>query len=171
MKKVLILLLLFALLLPLVSCDKTNGGEETTEPVTTATPPEETELKCTVRTVALKSPVSFHTAPMTAYLADTDAFSVTDYAAGKDEMSAPEPIVLSWNVDFASGENELWYFVVRIWTKSDKSDAKAFLVGRSERARRRRDLLLPQPESQSRHHRQHASRPSQRDLRRSGKRR
>ena len=135
MKKVLILLLLFALLLPLVSCDKTNGGEETTEPVTTAAPepPEETGLNCTVRTVALQSPVSFHTAPMTAYLADTDAFSVTDYAAGKDEMSAPEPIVLSWNVDFASGENELWYFVVRIWTKSDKSDAKAFPVGRSER--------------------------------------
>ena len=133
MKKALIFLLLFALLLPLISCDRTDGGE-TTAPGTTAAqePPEETGLNCTVRTVALKSPVSFHIEPMAAYLSD-DVFSVADYVEGRDEISRPNPITLSWNVDFASGEKDLWYFVVRIWTKSDKSDARAFLVGRSER--------------------------------------
>ena len=134
MKKVLILLLLFALLLPLVSCDKTNGGEETTEPVTTATPepPEETELKCTVRTVGFDGPVSTLTDLQTAYY-DDKAENVIKYAEGMDELSRPVPVTLRWDVDFEAGEKCLRYFVVRIWTKNDQSDARAFIVDRSER--------------------------------------
>ena len=136
MKKILILLLLIALLLPLVSCGK---DPEPTEPAATnalVSPPytetEKVELKCTVTPAALGGSVPIHTALQAAYLSDT-VFSATNYAEGKEEFSQPDPVVLTWDVDFESGENELLYFVVRIWTQSDKSDERAFIVGGSER--------------------------------------
>ena len=136
MKKVLILLLLAALLLPLVSCGK---NPEPTEPAATnafVSPPytvtEKVELKCTVTPVALGNAEKIHTALQAAYVSD-GVFTATDYAVGKEEFSQPEPITLRWNVGFESGEHALWYFVVRIWTKTDKSDARAFLVGSTER--------------------------------------
>ena len=138
MKKILILLLLVALLLPLVSCGKTREETEveTTAPETAAQtepgPEEPEELKCTVRPAALGNAVPIHTALQAAYLADS-VFSVNDYAGGKEEFSYPDPVVLTWDVDFESGENALWYFVVRIWTAADKSDERAFLVGGAER--------------------------------------
>ena len=136
MKKILILLLLIALLLPLVSCGKDPVGTEleTTAPETTAETEveEDVELKCTVTPASLGGSVPIHTALQAAYLSDT-VFSVANYAEGMDEFSRPTPIVLTWDVDFESGENELLYFVVRIWTQSDKSDERAFIVGGSER--------------------------------------
>ena len=136
MKKVLIVLLLVALLLPLVSCGKTPEATEpeTAAPDTTAeTDVEETtELKCTVTPSALGGSVPIHTELQAAYLSD-GVFSVNDYAEGREEFSYPDPVVLSWDVDFESGERQLWYFVVRIWTKADKSDERAFLLGGAER--------------------------------------
>ena len=139
MKRLLILLLLLSMLLPLVSCDKTSGVETTapdTVPVITTgapTEPEPEPLVCSVRLTSLGNAVSIHTATQKVYFADSDADNATKYAEGADELSRPVPVVLSWNVDFSSGENDLWYFVVRIWTKTDKSDVRAFLVDRSER--------------------------------------
>ena len=136
MKKILILLLLAALLLPLVSCGKTadETEPETTVPETTAETDaeEDVELKCTVTPASLGGSVPIHTALQAAYLSD-GVFSANDYAEGRDEFSRPDPVVLTWDVDFESGENALWYFVVRIWTKNDRSDERAFLVGGAER--------------------------------------
>ncbi|MBP5609751.1 MAG: tyrosine-protein phosphatase, partial [Clostridia bacterium] len=129
MKKVLICLLLVALLLPLVSCNRGGGAA----PASTSSSEVKNEtLKCTVRPAAIESPVSLRNRNVAAYYAD-DVFSATDYAEGKEELSRPAPVSLRWDVDFTSGENALRYFVVRIWTKDDKSDERAFLVGRSER--------------------------------------
>ncbi|MBR5044193.1 MAG: hypothetical protein IKX66_02490, partial [Clostridia bacterium] len=130
MKRILILLLLVALLLPLCSCGK-NKAEATT--AATADTVEVESLSCTINLPSLGNSVSLHTATQKAYFANADADSATSYAEGKDELSRPTPITLSWNVDFESGENDLWYFVVRIWTKADQSDARSILVGRSER--------------------------------------
>ncbi|MBO4283885.1 MAG: tyrosine-protein phosphatase, partial [Clostridia bacterium] len=128
MKRILILLLLVALLLPLCSCGK-NKAEATTAATETA---ENEPLNCTVRAVPISGNVSLVNESVAAYLADT-IHSANDYAEGKEELSRPNPVVLRWDVDFTAGENNLRYFVVQIWTKTDKSDARSFLVGRSER--------------------------------------
>ena len=128
MKKVLICLLLVALLLPLVSCNKGGGAPSSTSSGTV----EDDTLRCTVTPAAIENPVSLRNETVAAYYAN-DVFSATDYAEGKEELSRPAPVTLRWNVDFAAGENSLRYFVVRIWTKDDKSDVRAFLVGRAER--------------------------------------
>ena len=128
MKRILILLLLVALLLPLCSCAKKKAAETAAPDAT-----EEEPLSCTVRPTPIAGNVSIRNEQITAYFADEDVFSATNYAEGREELSRPNPIVLRWDVDFQAGENSLRYFVVRIWTKSDKSDARAFLVGRSER--------------------------------------
>ena len=130
MKRILILLLLVALLLPLVSCSKNKAEATTAAPADTV---EVESLNCTITPASLGNSVSLHTATQKAYFANSDADTASSYAEGKDELSHPTPIVLSWDVDFASGENDLWYFVVRIWTKADRSDVRAFLVGRTER--------------------------------------
>ena len=149
MKKFLTVLILLALLLPLVSCGGTESAittapettvTETTEPVvefTTAategqTEPEPETFACSVRLTALGKSVSLLNDAQKAYLAD-GVFSVANYANGGQELSRPVPVVLHWDVDFDSGENDLWYFIVRIWTKTDRSDARSFLLGRSER--------------------------------------
>ena len=140
MKRILILLLLVALLLPLVSCAK-NRAEATT--AATAETVEVDPLNCIVYPTGLGT-VSIHTATQKAYFANADADSATNYADGSDELSRPASVVLSWNVDFESGENDLWYFVVRVWTKTDKSDVRSFLVGRSERECRLYNLMIAQ---------------------------
>ena len=137
MKRLLVLLLLLSMLLPLVSCGETNGIEtgtpDTVPAVTTAAQTEPEPLVCSVRLTSLGNSVSIHTATQKAYFADPDADNVTNYAEGKDELSRPTPITLSWDVDFTSGKSDLWYFIVRIWTKTDRSDVRSYLVGRAER--------------------------------------
>ena len=123
MKRILILLLLVALLLPLVSCGKKKAKQ---------TDVDEKPLSCTVLLTPFNGNVSLQNEQVKAYLAD-DVFSATDYAEGKEEFSRPAPIVLRWNVDFQAGKNNLRYFVLRIWTKPDKSDERAFIIGREER--------------------------------------
>ncbi len=139
MKRILILLLLLSVLLPLVSCGNTSIEETTASSLVpavttgTQTEPESEPLVCSVRLTSLGNSVSIHTVTQKAYFADSDADNATNYAEGKEELSRPTPITLRWTVDFTSGENDLWYFVVRFWTKADQSDARSILVGRSER--------------------------------------
>ena len=107
--------------------------EPATEPASTASEPEEDPvLKCTVTPVGFDESVSTLTPLQVAYF-DDKAENANDYAIGQDELSLPVPITLRWDVAFESGETLLRYFVVRIWTKSDRSDAREFIVGRSER--------------------------------------
>ena len=146
MKKALILLLLVALLLPLVSCGNGTGEEtvQTTVPAATEAEREtETVLKCTLSPVGFDTSAPVYTKFQRAYLADT-VESATSYGNGKDELSRPAPITLRWNVDFEEGETLLRYFVVRIWTNGDKSDARSFLVGRSEREYRFENAFIGQ---------------------------
>ena len=144
MKRLLILLLLVALLLPLVSCNKGGGTTATTTAATSASVPETEPLACSVAPAALGNSVPIHTAVQYAYFANADANSAVNYAEGQDELSRPIPITLSWDVDFTANENDLWYFVVRIWTKTDKSDARSILVGRSERQYRFYNAFIAQ---------------------------
>ena len=144
MKKVLILLLLVALLLPLVSCGNGETTDPTSAPASTEAEREtETVLKCTLSPVGFDASAPVYTKLQRAYLADT-VESATSYGNGKDELSRPAPITLRWNVDFEEGETLLRYFVVRIWTNSDKSDARSFLVGRSEREYRFENAFIGQ---------------------------
>ncbi len=111
---------------------------------TTAEPtPAVSEMVCTVRTVGFDAPVSTYTATQKAYLADA-AKKATDYADAKSEQSRPLPITLRWNVTFEAGEDRLRYFIVRIWTKDDKSDAREFIVGRSGRELQVQNLCIGQ---------------------------
>ena len=145
--RVLMPLLALLSLLLLVSCGTTKAGDETTAPAaettdgttaeTTAEATEQTEpaeptFVCTVQTVGLTSPVPTNTELQKTYLAAAPK-NATNYAEGKQELSRPVPIKLQWTVDFEVGESELRYFVVRVWTKTDKSDAREFIVGRSAR--------------------------------------
>ena len=145
--RLLALFLALSALLPLVSCgtktetETTSSVSETTaETAQETTAPETTgerkpaipEPICTVRTVGFDGPVSTYTETQKAYLSDA-AKNATNYAGGKLELSRPQPVSLRWNVVFESGENSLRYFIVRIWTKSDKSDAREYIVGRSAR--------------------------------------
>ena len=140
--RVFALLMALLALQSLVSCgtkagngatSSTLGATVDTSAATTAeTEPAAPELVCTVTTVGFDGPVSTYTATQKTYLSDA-AKNATNYAEGKLELSRPLPITLRWNVDFEDGENSLRYFVVRIWTKSDKSDAREFIVGRSAR--------------------------------------
>ena len=145
--RVLAPLLALLTLLLLVSCGTTKAGDETTAPAaettdgttaeTTAEATEQTEpaeptFVCTVQTVGLTSPVPTNTELQKTYLAAAPK-NATNYAEGKQELSRPVPIKLQWTVDFEVGESELRYFVVRVWTKTDKSDAREFIVGRSAR--------------------------------------
>ena len=139
--RVLAPLLALLTLLLLVSCG-TKAGETTAPAVettdgTTAEATEQVEpaaptFVCTVTTVGLTSPVSTYTELQKTYLAAAPK-NATNYAEGKAEQSRPVPIRLQWTVDFEVGESELRYFIVRVWTKTDKSDAREFIVGRSAR--------------------------------------
>lgn len=144
MKKGLILLLLVALLLPLVSCGNGETTDQTTVPASTeAEPGTETVLKCTLSPVGFDASVSTYTRIQRAYLTD-ETESVAGYGNGMDELSRPASIALRWNVDFEEGETCLRYFVVRVWTKNDESDARSFIVGRSEREYRFENAFIGQ---------------------------
>ena len=153
MKRVLILLLLLSLLLPLCSCgdtaaetepDLTTALIETTAGTEEEPEPEPDPLVCSVRLASLGNSVPIHTALQNAYFADPVADNATNYAEGKDELSRPLPVVLTWDLDVESGENDLWYFVVRIWTKSDRSDVRSYIVGRNEREYRLYNVFVAQ---------------------------
>ncbi len=137
------LLLALLTILPLAACGPRTDNEGTTGENapgatsetaggTTEPDPALPELVCTVRTVEFEGAVSTYTETQKAYLSDA-AKNATNYAGGTRELSRPLPVTLRWNVVFEAGEPALRYFIVRIWTKSDKSDAREYIVGRSAR--------------------------------------
>ena len=139
--RVLAPLLALLTLLLLVSCEtRVRNGEasstlDTTADATvgtTAGEPAAPELVCTVQAVEPTSSVSTYTDLQKTYLAAAPN-TATTYAEGKAELSRPLPITLRWDVSFEAGEDSLRYFIVRIWTKSDKSDAREYIVGRTAR--------------------------------------
>ncbi|MBP5610962.1 MAG: tyrosine-protein phosphatase, partial [Clostridia bacterium] len=131
--RVLVLLFVFLMLFPLVSCVKNKTEGTTSASETTWVPePVAPELICTIQTEGFDGPVSTYTTVQKTYLADK-AKNATNYAAGKQELSRPLPVTLRWDVVFTAGRSSLRYFIVRIWTKADRSDAREYIVGRTER--------------------------------------
>ena len=128
---VLSLLLALATLFPLASCGPRSAGTPTeTAAVTTATTTEAPQ-KYTIRLRELGESVSIHTDPQTAYLANADPHSILTYATATAEASRPEPIRLRWAIsESAAGHVRL--YVVRIWTKPDRSDVTEATVAGSK---------------------------------------
>ena len=122
---VFLLLLTLLTLASLVSC----GTESETVPAssavpeTTATESAFPALNCTVTVKALPGLVQTHTEKQAGFLSDTTD-TVAKYAGGNEEISAPQPITLEWEV--AGEESGISHFIVRIWMKTDQSDTKSY---------------------------------------------
>ena len=112
-------------------------AEATTVAETTAPEPP----KYVVKLTEFEGPVSIHTEKQAAYLADANPHSILTYSDNYDaakeeskaELSRPNPITLSWEIETELSENDLSSFTVRLWTKSDASDLIEFGVGKSLR--------------------------------------
>ena len=133
--RILSLLLALLMLLPLASC-----GQKTADATTAVTTAEITAAETTaeVTTAAtteappkyelrLNAPAStaIHTELQSSYLSASDPHTVLDYAdnGGTVELGRPNPITLTWSIP-AEAEGHIAALTLRIWTKSDASDAK-----------------------------------------------
>ena len=128
---VLSLLLALATLFPLASCGPRSAGTPTETAAVTTAATTEAPQKYTIRLRELGESVSIHTDPQTAYLANADPHSILTYANATAEASRPEPIRLRWAIsESAAGHVRL--YVVRIWTKPDRSDVTEATVAGSK---------------------------------------
>ena len=128
---VLSLLLALATLFPLASCGPRSAGTPTETAAITTAATTEAPQKYTIRLRELGESVSIHTDPQTAYLANADPHSILTYANATAEASRPEPIRLRWAIsESAAGHVRL--YVVRIWTKPDRSDVTEATVAGSK---------------------------------------
>ena len=145
--RILSLLLSLLMLLPLAACGQKTG--ETTAELTTAieTVAETTAAETTEQgpkyEIRLNAPAStaIHTALQATFLSSSDPHAFADilgpaYAAqsvsydddpGTLEFGRPNPITLTWTVPEGAAEHVSAY-TVRLWTKSDGSDAKEIAV-------------------------------------------
>ena len=141
--RILSLLLSLLMLLPLAACGQKTG--ETTAELTTAieTVAETTAAETTEQgpkyEIRLNAPAStaIHTNLQATFLSGSDPHAFADvlgpaYAAqsvsydddpGTLEFGRPNPITLTWTVPEGAAEHVSAY-TVRLWTKSDGSDAK-----------------------------------------------
>ena len=141
--RILSLLLSLLMLLPLAACGQKTG--ETTAELTTAieTVAETTAAETTEQgpkyEIRLNAPAStaIHTNLQATFLSSSDPHAFADilgpaYAAqsvsydddpGTLEFGRPNPITLTWTVPEGAAEHVSAY-TVRLWTKSDGSDAK-----------------------------------------------
>ena len=128
---VLSLLLALATLFPLASCGPRSAKTPTETAAVTTAATTEAPQKYTIRLRELGESVSIHTDPQTAYLANADPHSILTYANATAEASRPEPIRLRWAIsESAAGHVRL--YVVRIWTKPDRSDVTEATVAGSK---------------------------------------
>ena len=128
---VLSLLLALATLFPLASCGPRSAETPTETAAITTAATTEAPQKYTIRLRELGESVSIHTDPQTAYLANADPHSILTYATATAEASRPEPIRLRWAIsESAAGHVRL--YVVRIWTKPDRSDVTEATVAGSK---------------------------------------
>ena len=115
--KILALLLACLTLLPLASCGRTTP--DATTAATTAEPAK--------YTVVLNAPKStaIHTPLQASYLADGDVFSVLTYAdkGGKEELSRPVPITLTWDIETELAQPDIRMYTIRIWREANPLDA------------------------------------------------
>ena len=145
--RILSLLLSLLMLLPLAACAP-KTGEATAGPTaaietaaqTTAAETTEQGPKYEIRLNAPASP-AIHTELQTTFLSSADPHAFADllgpaYAArsvnydtapGTLELGRPDPITLTWTVP-AEAEGHVSAYTVRLWTKSDASDAKEIAV-------------------------------------------
>ncbi|MBP5348868.1 MAG: tyrosine-protein phosphatase [Clostridia bacterium] len=146
--RILSLLLSLLMLLPLAACGQ-KTGETTTAELTTAieTVAETTAAETTEQgpkyEIRLNAPAStaIHTDLQATFLSSSDPHAFADilgpaYAAqsvsydddpGTLEFGRPNPITLAWTVPEGAAEHVSAY-TVRLWTKSDASDAKEIAV-------------------------------------------
>ena len=127
------LFLTLLMLLPLFSCGTATVGEPTSSAPETTAAPANPKLNCTIRLKQFTAPVPIHTEKQAGFLSDSTD-SVAKYAGGTQEISAPQPIVLQWEVEGDVKENEISHFSVRIWMQPDRSDAKSFRVQSTARS-------------------------------------
>ena len=144
--RILSLLLALAMLLPLAACGPKPA--ETTAATTAATTTAATTAVPEKYEIRLSAPASveIHTALQASYLADRDPHSVQTYLKpvytaksvdydsepGTIELGRPEPITLTWTIA-AEAEGHVSSFIVRLWTKEDRSDLKTVAVAALER--------------------------------------
>lgn len=121
---ILVLILAVAALASCVKTEETPGG--TTAAVTTAAVTTEKPAKYTIR-LSVPASTSIHTASQAKYLTERDPDKASTYAKGVEELSRPEPIRLSWRIS-ESALGRISSYVVRIWTKTDLSDAREVTV-------------------------------------------
>ena len=139
------LLLILATLFPLASCGVTAPAA--TEAVTTAEPataeitnPESIAAETTAEpakyTVVLNAPstTAIHTAMQAQYLAESDPDTASSYAAWKEELGRPNPIVLTWDVETELAESDIRAFTLRIWRKSAPRQTVSKVLAKSVRA-------------------------------------
>lgn len=146
--RILSLLLSLLMLLPLAACTQ-KTGEATTAELTTAietvaeTAAAETTEQGPKYEIRLNAPAStaIHTDLQATFLSSSDPHKFADlltpaYAAqsvnydsspGTLELGRPNPIALTWTVP-AEAEGHVSAYTVRLWTKSDASDAKEIAV-------------------------------------------
>ena len=128
-----ILALLFACLtlLLLASCGPTAQTEPTAAKTTAETAAEPAKY-----TVRLNAPAStaIHTALQARYLADSDVFSVLTYAdkEGKEELSRPTPITLTWETETDLRESDIREYRIRIWVAANSAETVEATVPGSE---------------------------------------
>lgn len=139
-QSILSLLLSLLLLFPLASCgpkSEPDTSTSATEPATVATTvpattaaPEPTVL---VRLCSFDAPLEIHTEQQAAYLAG-DLDKVGDYAKGVEELSRPNQITLTWEVETLTEGVGVKSFVIRVSTKPDLSRPIASPLSKTRRS-------------------------------------
>ena len=136
------LLLALLLCLPLTSCgtkepDATSPATTAVETVVesetaaeTTAAPEPTLL---VRLCTFDAPVSVHTEKQAAFLAG-DLNRVGDYAVGTEELSRPEQITLTWEVEQITEGVDVQSFLIRVSTDPNLSRPISSAVPKSKRS-------------------------------------
>ena len=142
------LLLALLLCLPLTSCGTKEPAAATepataaveTAPETTATPtetvPETTAAPEPTLLVTLGSfdaPVTLHSEKQAAFLAG-DPDKIGDYAEGTEELSRPDPITLTWDVEEITEGVGVQFFRISISNNPDFIRPFQAIVGKSGRS-------------------------------------
>ena len=141
------LLLALLLCLPLTSCgtkepDAASPATKAVETVVETTAESETAAETTaapeptvlVTLGTFDAPITLHSEKQAAFLAG-DPDKIGDYAAGTEELSRPEPITLTWEVEQITEEVGVQFFRIAISTNPDLSHPmNTAVVAKSKRS-------------------------------------
>ena len=140
------LLLALLLCLPLTSCG-TKDDAPTAAPATTAATVVETTAESTtvpettaapeptvlVTLGTFDAPITLHSEKQAAFLAG-DPDKIGDYAAGTEELSRPDPVTLTWDVEEITEGVGVQVFRIAISTSPDFSRPFTAIVSKSKRS-------------------------------------